>query len=530
MRRWNGWGLESINYPLAPEAARFLETRLGRGEPPRDAQLCDVLRTVPASRLPAHPLVSTAADERVSHARGKSLPDWIALRSGRLGVFPDGVAFPTSAGEVRDLIQYTGAVGARLIPYGGGTSVVGHINPQPGEAPVLTVDLSRMQRLHHLSTVSQLATFEAGVRGPILEAQLRAHGYTLGHFPQSFEFSTLGGWVATRSSGQQSLGYGRIEQLFAGGRLEAPAGSMDLPSFPASAAGPDLRAMILGSEGRLGILTAATVRITPLPEREEFHSVFFPDWEHALAAALHLSQADLGLSLIRLSCPVETRTLLAFGGHARVVDGLERYLALRGVRAGKCMLLLGFSGRAPLVSVSRRQALQISGKYQGVHIGQMLGKQWRKSRFRLPYLRNALWERGYAVDTVETAAEWDRVPTIFAGVEHALQTGLADIGERVHVTTHLSHLYTSGSSIYSTYLYRVAADPAETLRRWRVLKAAASQAIVALGGTISHHHGVGTDHLPYLAAEKGAIGMETLRLVGKEFDPAGIMNPGKLLP
>ena len=193
------------------------------------------------------------------------------------------------------------------------------------------------------------------------------------------------------------------------------------------------------------------------------------------------------------------------------------------------MVLLGFTGSAALVSANRRQALKITGKYQGVHTGQLLGKQWRKSRFRQPYLRNALWEQGYAVDTIETAAPWDRIPAIFAGVETALRTGLADNGERVHVTTHLSHLYPSGSSIYSTFLYRAAPDPGETLRRWRVLKAAASQAVVALGGTISHQHGVGTDHLPYLAAEKGPLGMETLHVVCSELDPGGMMNPGKLL-
>jgi alkyldihydroxyacetonephosphate synthase len=462
------------------------------------------------------------------HARGQSFPDWIALRSGHLGQFPDGVAYPATGSDVRDLLAYARASGVRAIPYGGGTSVAGHINPLAGDAPTLTIDMSHMQSLRDLSEKSRLATFETGVSGPILEAQLRAHGYTLGHFPQSFELSTLGGWVATRSSGQQSLGYGRIEHLFAGGRMESPAGTIDLPPFPASAAGPDLRAIVLGSEGRLGVLTEATVRITPVPERQEFHTLFFGNWERGMEATRHIIQAGLPMSLLRLSSPEETATMLALAGHASIVNALKGYLSLRGVGAEMCMLLLGFSGRAPLVEASKKEALDLAREHRGVHVGTLLGKQWHKSRFRTPYLRNTLWEMGYAVDTVETATTWDRTPALKVAVEKALRTALANTGERVHVTTHLSHLYTTGSSVYITFLFRIASEPEETLRRWQALKSAASEAIVAHGGTISHQHGVGTDHLPYLQAEKGALGMAALREVAATFDPSGIMNPGKL--
>jgi alkyldihydroxyacetonephosphate synthase len=528
-RRWNGWGLRTVSYPLSPEACRFLAERLGAGRPTRDASWEAVVGSVPQSRLPIHPLVTDEPAHRALHARGQSLPDWIALRSGQLGEFPDGVAYPSTGSEVRDLLAYARTSGVRAIPYGGGTSVAGHVNPLPGDAPVLTIDMSHMQRLRHLSEKSRLATFEAGVAGPVLEAQLRVHGYTLGHFPQSFELSTLGGWVATRSSGQQSLGYGRIEQLFAGGRMESPAGTIDLPPFPASAAGPDLRAIVLGSEGRLGILTEAIVRITPLPEREEFHTVFFADWEHGVEATRNIIQAGIPMSLLRLSSPEETATMLALAGHTRMVNALKRFLALRGVGDEMCMLLQGFSGRATIVEVAKKEALDLAREQGGVHVGTLLGKQWHKSRFRTPYLRNTLWEMGYAVDTVETATTWDRTSALKGGVEKALRTALADTGERVHVTTHLSHLYPTGSSVYITFLFRIAPEPEETLRRWQALKAAASEAIVAHGGTISHQHGVGTDHLPYLEAEKGPLGMSALREVAATFDPSGIMNPGKLL-
>ena len=527
MRRWNGWGDDTTSYRLRPGGLRFLEAQVGPGRPAPDATLADVTRTVPSSRLPRHPLVSSEAADRVRHARGQSLPDWVALRSGRVGAFPDGVAYPATRDEVRELLRFAVEAGVTAIPYGGGTSVVGHVNPGP--EPTLTIDLSRLNRLLRFDDRGCLATFGAGVSGPDLEAQLRARGFTLGHFPQSFEYSTLGGWVATRSSGQQSLGYGRIEDLFAGGVLEAPAGTLALPAFPASAAGPDLREVVLGSEGRLGILTDATVRMVALPQVEAFHAVFLPDWERAQAAARQIVQAGLHLSMLRLSTAPETEATLALAGHERLIGALEQYLALRRVGQGKCMLLLGVTGRESLVRAARREALAIAGSHGGVHVGRIFGQEWRKNRFRLPYLRNTLWDLGYAIDTLETATTWDAVPAMVADIEEALRGATAEPGERVHVFTHLSHLYPHGSSIYTTYVFPLGVTPDDTLAQWLRLKRAASEAIVRKGGTISHQHGVGTDHAPYLLAEKGELGMAAIRETCRVFDPRGLMNTGKLV-
>ncbi|MCX6033057.1 MAG: FAD-binding oxidoreductase [Chloroflexi bacterium] len=534
MRRWNGWGDDTITYPLHASALRFLEQRVGPGAPPGDVVFADAVAQVPPSRLPIHPLVSPDPADRLRHARGQSLPDWVALRGGRIGAFPDGVAYPASDADVRELIRYAEAIGARLIPYGGGTSVVGHVNvgqfaKLPYSPPTLTVDLSRLNRLRRLDATSGLATFGAGVIGPDLEAQLRAAGFTLGHFPQSFEYSTLGGWIATRSCGQQSLGYGRIERLFAGGHVETPAGSLDLPSFPASAAGPDLRELVLGSEGRLGIITEATVRVTPLPEHEEFRAVFFPTWEQAQTAARAIVQARLPLSMLRVSTTAETEITLALAGHDNLIAALESLLKVRGAGDGKCMALLGLTGREGMVKAARHEALGLTADHRGVHVGETFGKQWHAGRFRTPYLRNALWELGYAIDTLETATDWANVPLMVDAIEAALHVALAETGERVHVFTHLSHLYPYGSSIYTTYLFRLAADPDETLARWQAMKTAASAAIVARGGTISHQHGVGADHAPYLGAEKGALGLRAIRELCAVFDPGGIMNAGKLV-
>ena len=528
MRRWNGWGDDSIDYPLPNAARAFLEALVGVGAPSPSVSLAEVVQKVPAVRLPAHPLVNLDPLPRALHACGQSMPDWIALHSGNLQAFPDGVATPENEDEIQQLIRYAQQCGAALIPYGGGTSVVGHINPQPGSQPVLTVDMSRMNRLIHYDAQSHLATFGAGVTGPDLEAQLRARHSTLGHYPQSFEYSTLGGWVATRSSGQQSLRYGRIEKLFAGGRLVSPSGCLELPAFPASAAGPDLRELVLGSEGRLGILSEVTVRVSKLPELEEFHAVFFPNFEHGCEAVRQMLLAGLPLALLRLSTAIETTTTLALAGHEVLIGALEKLLAIRGLGNDKCMLLLGFSGSGSLVRTVRGEALGMASRQGGVTVGRVFGEQWIKNRFRTPYLRNSLWDLGFAVDTLETATGWNQVPRLLANIETALHSAMHEINERVHVFTHLSHLYPHGSSIYTTYLFRVASDPEETLERWVKLKSAASRVIVEAGATISHQHGVGLDHLPYLPAEKGELGMEALHQLVHSFDPQGMMNPGKL--
>lgn len=531
MRRWNGWGDETYTYPLKPEAASYLAQVVGAATPPSDVSLAEVVAKVPPSRLKPDPLFTTEQYDRVLHARGQSLPDWIALRTGAIPAFPDAVAYPSEESDVRALLRFAATTGTRLIPYGAGSSVVGHVNVLPGSAPVLTVDMSRMNRLLELDEVSQLATFQAGVYGPEIEAQLRARGLTLGHYPQSFELSSLGGWVVTRSNGQQSLGYGRIEAMFAGGRLEAPVGTLDMPPFPASAAGPDLRELVMGSEGRLGILTQATVRVRAVPEVEEFRGIFFPDFERGQAAVREMMQARLPLSMLRLSTAMETETTLALAGQVKLIHYLKEFLRWRGIGEERSLLIVGANGSRAGVRFARSRALAIAKEHGGLDTGTTFGKEWRKNRFRSPYLRNTLWEAGYALDTLETATRWRDISATIDAIEVALRPGLEDVGEKVLCFTHLSHTYPWGSNIYTTYLYRIPADgsPQETNRRWQVLKQAASRAIVRAGGTITHQHGIGLDHRPYLPAEKGPLGMSSLGEQMRVFDPQGLMNPGKLL-
>jgi len=527
MRRWNGWGEESTTVELPEQGAAFLAARIGVGTPLPDASLDSVLARVPPSRLPPHPLLVTAAEDRVRHARGQSLPDWLAMRSGDFGVFPDAVAYPETAAQIRELLAWACAQDASVIVYGGGTSVAGHITPQAGTRALLTLSLERMNRLIELDEQSRIATFGPGANGPQVESQLRARGYTLGHFPQSWELSTLGGWVASRSSGQQSLRYGRIEQLFAGGTLETFAGPLQIPTFPASSAGPDLREIVLGSEGRFGVISEVKVRVSRLPAQEHFHAVFLPSWPQALEAVRALAQARVPLSMLRLSNAIETETQLALAGHPGQIAWLEKYLALRGAARGKCMLTFGITGERLQNAASLRQAKRRLKGFGGIFTGTLLGRKWAQNRFRFPYLRENLWQAGYAVDTLETATDWSNVDNLLNRVEASLREGLT--GEPVHVFTHLSHAYGEGSSLYTTYVFRAADSYAQTLARWQTLKQAASRTIVAHRGTISHQHGVGRDHAPYLRVEKGALGIAALQALAVHFDPERRLNPGVLL-
>ncbi|MDH4142212.1 MAG: FAD-binding oxidoreductase [Chloroflexota bacterium] len=527
-KRWNGWGDPAITADVTAHAHGLLATLVGPGTRPDDAHLDAVVGSIPDSRLAAERGLSVDGEDRVRHARGQSLPDWVALRSGRLGPVPDAVARPIDTADVRVLLERARREGWELVPYGGGTSVVGGVTVLTTDRPVVSVDLAALSGLREIDAASGLATFGAGTTGPAIEASLAGSGMTLGHYPQSFEYSTLGGWVATRSAGQESLGYGRIERLFAGGHVETPAGPMDLPPFPASAAGPDLRELILGSEGRIGIITDAIVRAVRRPQRDQVRAYSVPDWPRAVELARSLAQAGLGLSMVRVATPLETATTLALAVGDRNRRWLRRYLRWRGQSPEPCLVLIGMNGPDRVVTAAEGEVVRLVRAARGVSVPGV-AKAWRRERFSAPYLRNALWAAGYAVDTLETALDWSAVAALAGALGPTLRHGLEADGERVHAFSHLSHVYPSGSSLYTTYVFRLAADPDETLARWHRLKRAASDVIAAHGGTVSHQHGVGHDHAPLLAHEKGALGLETIRVAVEHLDPDRTMHRGVLL-
>ena len=533
--RWNGWGNININKKVSAHGAKLIKSHIGKTKKLSSVSLQQVLKTVPKSRLPTAitelKTVSIDQEDRLRHARGQSFPDWIAMHGGNFGVFPDGVAFPESTADVETLLKLASEHDLIVIPFGGGTSVAGHINPQKGSRPVLTIAMSKMAQLIDLDNESQIATFGAGTQGPAVEAQLDAHGYRLGHYPQSWELSTLGGWIAARSSGQQSLGYGRIEQMFAGGTLVTPQGVLNIADFPASAAGPDLREMMMGTEGRAGIFTEVKMRVQPQPEEELFKVAFLPNWEAGKEVLRQAVQKNIRLSMLRLSNAVETDAHLHLGTTPSQFLAISTYLKARGLSSDKVMLTYGVSGdkaQNKLALTQFNKLLKQQGSVTG-KITDIMGSVWAHGRFKFPYLRGTLWDKGIMVDTFETATNWNNIDAQMQQMQEAVQTALSDEGEAVMAFTHISHVYKQGASLYTTYFFRAAKDHASTLSRWQKIKHAASSSLANGTATISHQHGVGRDHAPYLAAEKGKLGIQVTSDMLKSLDPEQRMNPGVLI-
>jgi alkyldihydroxyacetonephosphate synthase len=529
-RRLGAWGFEGERYEPSPALLEWLASRLGAtGALPHAAP--GSIAPPPPRALP--PLGAAASDDpldRVRHARGQGLPDLLWLRAGRLAAAPDAVVRPADEDETAAVLAACAGAGVVVVPWGGGTSVTGGVNAPGGERPAVTLDLERLAGLHGLDERSGLATFGAGTAGPALEEALEARGFTLGHFPQSFELSTLGGWIATRSSGQESLGYGAVAELVAGAVLVAPGGRLELRAMPSSAAGPDLRAFVLGSEGRLGVVTRATVRVRERRPALRVIGILLPSWEVGLEAARVILRARVALGLLRLSDEAETEVGVRLGLRAHGLAGAagRAWLALRRVPERACLVLAGAPGdRAGRHALD--EAAAILRQRGGVGLGERAGRRWLADRYRHPYLRDALLDRGIAVETVETAAPWSRLPGLARGVRAAVEGALAGEGERGATLCHLSHAYLDGASLYFTLFFRCPADPERAVARWAALKRAATQAVVDGGGTVSHHHGVGAWHAPWLEREIGADGVRVVRAVAAALDPAGIMNPRVLL-
>jgi alkyldihydroxyacetonephosphate synthase len=387
---------------------------------------------------------------------------------------------------------------------------------------VVCLALDRLSALVDVDERSLVATLGPGLRGPAAEALLNERGLTLGHFPQSWEYASLGGMVVTRSAGQASTGYGRIDELVVGARLAAPAGDLDLRAQPGSAAGPELRRMVVGSEGVLGAITRVAVRVRPTPEVSRYEGWMFPAFGAGAEALRRLEQGGAAPDVARLSDEAETRLGLGMTGLRGVRAGaLQAYLRARGV-AGGSLAIVGWAGPDEPVRVRREAAVEALRDAGGVALGQPAGRAWVRSRFQGPYVRDELMDRGVLVETLETATTWAQLFTLYRAVGDALR------GHAPLVACHISHLYPTGASLYFTFMAR--ARRGEELSQWAEVKRAASEAIVAAGGTITHHHAVGHDHAQYVGAELGETGVAALRALKRELDPAGIMNPGKLLP
>jgi alkyldihydroxyacetonephosphate synthase len=529
--KWWGWGDPERRVELPEAAAGAVRGELGvdadgGSEPvsidqvslPEPRPIPDAVRAVAGEVL-------DGPDDRIRHAAGRSYPDLVRLRTGRLEHAPDAVLRPPDTAAVEALLDACAGSGVAVVPFGGGTSVVGGVEALAGaHSAVVSLELSRL-RSAELDSRSLTARLGPGLTGPEAEAALGALGATLGHFPQSFEEATIGGFAATRSAGQASSGYGRFDQMVTAVELASPAGMLRTLQIPHTAAGPSLRELVLGSEGTLGVITEVSCRVRPAPRTRVYEGWIAEDFGAGREIVRDLAQRHEAPDVLRLSDEEETRVSLELAGTQGFQKrALDTYLSLRRRRGG-CLMVCGWEGERD--DVSRRRSISQARLRLGgaVPLGRSAGKAWYRNRYGGPYLRDELMNLGVLVETLETAHTWSRLDELYRAVRDALRRVL---GERSIVMCHVSHAYGDGASLYFTFLTR--ARPGEELEQWRVAKSAACEAIVAAEGTITHHHAVGRDHAPYMRAEVGELGLDALRAVKERLDPAGIMNPGKLLP
>jgi alkyldihydroxyacetonephosphate synthase len=487
---------------LSPPIAALLGALGVRPAAPA-VDLADV--RVPASQLPVEARQALAAvvgaanvltgrEARARHGAGKSTADLVRQRVGDAAGAPDAVVYPGCHDEVVAVLRACTEQRIAVVPFGGGTSVVGGVGPALSGRPRIALDLRRLDQLVELDTVSRTATFEAGVRAPRAEEILAEQGFTLGHVPQSYEYASLGGFAATRSSGQASAGYGRFDDMVVALTVATPAGTVHTGRAPASAAGPDLRQLFLGSEGALGVVTSLTLRLRPQPVGRRYEAWRFESFEAGALAVRRLAQDGPCPTVVRLS---------------------DEYESALGPAAGGCLLVLGYDN-----STRADAVLAAAG---ATALGPEPGQRWAAERFAAPYLRDALLDAGAYAETLETATFWSRLPALYAQVRAALLDSL----DRALVLCHISHVYETGASLYFTVVVAQDDDP---VGAWPRAKARASDAILAAGGTISHHHGVGTVHRDWYAREIGPLGVDALRAVKAVLDPHGVMNPGVLIP
>jgi alkyldihydroxyacetonephosphate synthase len=515
---WSRWGDPAQAGPLSESAFALVDAFIGTSETPAvdpaDVRLSEPLAEDLLEQLRGivgaeH--VLTDHETRLHRTRGKSTPDLLKLRSGDGSDSPDAVVRPGTHDEVQALIEWAVARHVALVPFGGGTSVVGGLAARrDGFAGVVSLDLVRFDRLLEVDTDSMTATLEPGLRGPQAEALLAEHGLTLGHFPQSFEYASIGGFAVTRSSGQSSAGYGRFDSLVVGLRVATPQGELVLGSSPANAAGPDLREVVMGSEGTFGVVTAVTVRVRHVPEVKVYENWRWDSFADGAAAMRALAQSGVLPTVLRLSDENETQINLA------------KPAEVGGDSGGGCLMVVGFEGTREAVDAKRSAVTSLLSGLGGSSLGEDEG--WSSGRFHGPYLRDSLLDVGVLVETLETVTFWSHLQQVYDAVKGALTESL---GEGSLVLCHISHVYETGASLYFTVAAKQGDDP---VAQWLAAKAVASDAMIDNGASITHHHAVGQDHKPWLAREIGPVGVQMLRALKDELDPTGVLNPGVLIP
>ncbi|MGB3303571.1 MAG: FAD-binding oxidoreductase [Gordonia sp. (in: high G+C Gram-positive bacteria)] len=461
--------------------------------------------------------VAVDAATRRARMRGFSTPDLLKFRVGDGSDAPDAVVAPTSQAQVAAVLAVADQHDLSLNPFSGGTSVTGGMMPGR-ERPVISLDLRQLTGLVELDEISQIATFAAGTRLPDAERLLGERGFELGHFPQSYEGATVGGCAVTRSAGQSSIGYGRFDDMVVGLTIATPIGLAEIGTAPKSAAGPDLRQLMLGSEGAFGVVTTVRVRVHPVPAVRRFYGWHFPDFAAGATAMRTLAQSNVKPTVLRLSDEAETGLNLANPSSAGKASAGP---------AGGCLMVVGFEGDEDDVACRDAYVTAQLEKLGGTALGIEPGEHWREGRFRGPYLRDPLLDAGALVETLETVTFWSNLDKLKADVTAAVTGALGDQGTPAVVMCHISHVYPTGASLYFTVIAKALENP---LEQWMQAKRAANAAIRAAGASITHHHAVGTDHRGTYLEEIGDVQTAALRAVKDALDPKGLLNPGILLP
>ena len=548
--KWWGWGDDDVAFTHEdkPSLAPFIKENLGvdlnqvTEHPPSfgdldvpTPQLDPALRAA-LERAVGEEHVSDDPHDRIVHARGKSLRDLVRQRRGDLGRVPDVVLRPGDEAAVTEVLRAALDADAVVIPFGGGTSISGSLEaPREETRTVISVDLERMDAVVAVDPISRLARVQAGVYGPRLEEQLNAQGYTFGHYPDSFTHSTLGGWIATRSSGMQSDRYGDIADSTRGLRVVTPAGLLVTRPVPVTSTGPSVREMVLGSEGRLGIICEATVQVRRLPPERTILGYLFPSWGDSLAAMRDIAASEAAPSVTRVADANETAFSFATKKGSSLLDTLQSTALKTFLKRAKgyaldqmCLGFIGYEGPERHVKQQRKAVGRIVSKHGGLCIGSSPGELYDQKKFDTPYIRDFLLDRGVLADVSETSAPWSELAPLHAAVTGAARGAFADLGCRGWIMCHLSHSYHAGACLYFTFAV-VPSGRRDGLEEYGTVKSAIQQAFVDNGGTLSHHHAVGTEHAEWLEQDISAPGVGMLRALFDGTDPGANLNPGKIV-
>ncbi len=547
-QKWWGWGEERISYQHAdkPKFAPFVMKLTGVdvnapvGPLPKLTDfevpasiLSDDLRARLVTIL-GETYVQTDDETRVVHGYGKGVRDLMKVRAGDFGRLPDVVVYPGTAEEVAGVVDAVVEANGVLIPFGGGSNIVAALEAVPGEArQVVSVNLGRMRKVLEIDEQSGLAHIEAGVFGPDMEEQLQARGWTMGHQPDSFEWSTLGGWIATRSSGMQSDKYGDIADICRGLTMVMPGRVLTLRPLPSTSSGPSVREMVLGSEGRLGIITSAWVNVHRVPAVREIQAYFFPTYEAGLKACEQIVASDASVMMARVSDDVETQYIMANGKQSSKVSslvskGIQKLMVAKGWDLEKiAMSFIGFEGSPNHVNYEKGLVGKIVRANGGLGVGKGPGALYDQKKYDTPYLRDFMLDHGMVCDVSETSTPWRYAAEIHTRTVAAVNQALDEIGKRGVVFCHLSHSYHSGACQYFTFA--IADDSPSAMASYDHVKRAIQQSFMDFHGTVSHHHGVGEEHAPWLEQDISPAGVFIQKALFDGVDPGQNLNPGKII-